>query len=207
MRYIGKTSQTQQRQLALGNSWLKKHLPIHAKVLQVGCMDGTRILELLKVRPDLKVTGLDCEAPFLTIARQKIKKSGFKNVQFILGDITKPHFHLNHKFDAVLCLNNTLGYIEKDEKAIQNMKKMGRRVILSMYGEKFTDPLAKKYLKTIHLTVTRIQNHRFYTKENVFIRRFTKFEISLWGGMVFSTPIGYISDIMLPIKKPKKCQF
>ena len=178
--------------------WLKKHLPLRAKVLQIGCMDGTRILALLKARPDLKITGMDCEAPFLTIARQKIKKSKFKNVQFILGDITKPHPHLNNKFDAVICLNNTLGYIEKDKKAIQNMKKMGCRVILSVYGEKFTNPLAKKYLKTIHLHVTRIQNHRFYTKENVFVRRFTGEEVARWGGERTETPIGYISDIICP---------
>lgn len=178
--------------------WLKKHLPLHAKVLQVGCMDGTRILALLKARPDLKVTGLDCEAPFLTIARQKIKKSGFKNVQFILGDITKPPSGLKNKFDAVICLNNTLGYIEKDKKAIQNMKKMGHRVILSVYGEKFTDSLAKKYLKTIHLHVTRIQNHQFYTKKNVFVRRFTGEEVAQWDGIRTETPIGYISDIICP---------
>ena len=53
---------------------LKEELPLKATVLQVGCMDGTRIIALLKERPDLQIIGLDINKSLLDLAAQKFKK-------------------------------------------------------------------------------------------------------------------------------------
>ncbi len=174
---------------------LKNLLRINAKVLQVGCMDGTRILALLKERADLIVTGLDVQKDLLDIAKQKIRKANVK-VNLILADITKPLPSLSiGKFDYVLCLNNTLGYISDEQKAIDNMRKLGDKVILSVYGEKFTNELASEYFRSINLTVEKIDNNIFLTKELGNIKRYTKKEVEKWGGGIFDTPIGYLSVI------------
>ena len=48
---------------------LKDKLSLNAKVLQVGCMDGVRIITLLKARPDLIITGLDIEPDMVEISK------------------------------------------------------------------------------------------------------------------------------------------
>src|SRR5665213_942399 len=94
-------------------------LPQNSSILQVGSMDGERIIRLLKLRPDLKVTGLEIEEFFVKVANQKMAKTDFK-AEFILGDITNPPSLPT--FDYVICLNNTLGYIPDEQKALVGMK-------------------------------------------------------------------------------------
>jgi SAM-dependent methyltransferase len=179
-------------------NWLKeielmaKVMKPNAKVLQVGCMNGVRIIALLEKRPDLDITGLDLEEEILEIARENFKK--FKiNAKLVHGDITKPPEM--ERFDYVACLNNTLGYIPEEEQAIENMKKLGDTVILSVYGEKFTDDLAREYFKSINLELTDIENNIFHTEEFVNIKRYTKDEVKAWDGKITETPIGYFSVI------------
>lgn len=51
---------------------LKLELPQNARVLQIGSMDGTRIIHLLKLRPDLQITGLEIDAPLVELAQQNV---------------------------------------------------------------------------------------------------------------------------------------
>lgn len=163
---------------------LSKELPQNSRVLQVGSMDGTRILKLLEVRPDLKITGIEIEESLVEIAKQKVT-----NAEFIHGDITNP-LSLP-KFDYVICLNNTLGYIKEMEKAIENMKELGNKVIISIYGEKFTNDLAKEYFKIINLEIDHIENDWFIMKDFSKVKRFSREEINSWNAKVIETPIGY----------------
>ncbi len=171
---------------------IKKELSLNAKVLQVGCMDGTRIMAILKVRPDLVITGLDMESDMIESSKKNLNKAGLK-AEFIHADITK--LSLNSGFDYVICLNNTLGYILEEQKAIDNMKKIGKTVILSVYGEKFTDKLAQEYFKSINLQLINIEKNIFHTKEFVNIKRYTRKEVDDWKGKVIETPIGYFCII------------
>lgn len=130
------------------NNWIKEidllrlELPKNARVLQVGSMDGTRAMRLLETRPDLKITGLEIEAPLVELAKQKVAAAGL-HADFVHGDITDPP--TLPSFDYVICLNNTLGYISEQEKAVAGIKKLGKVVIISVYGEKFNDYLARAY--------------------------------------------------------------
>lgn len=180
------------------DNWLKEiklmasEIKPNATVLQVGCMNGERIMALLEKRPDLNITGLDLEKDILEMAKENFKKFSIK-ANLVHGDITKPPEM--GQFDYVVCLNNTLGYIPEEEKAIENMKKLGKTVMLSVYGEKFTDELARTYFKSINLELTGIDNNIFHTKEFVNIKRYPKGEVESWGGKIIETPIGYFAII------------
>jgi SAM-dependent methyltransferase len=175
-------------------NWLKEtelleiELPKKAHVLQVGSMDGTRVISLLEARPDLLITGLEIEAYFVNLAKEKIAASNLK-AEFVHGDITDPSNLL--RFDYVVCLNNTLAYIPDQKKAIQGMKKLGKAVIISVYGEKFNDDRAAAYFKSIKLEIDHMTKDHFFMKNFTKIRRYSKKDVSTWGGKVTETPIGY----------------
>ena len=171
---------------------ITKELSLNAKVLQVGCMDGTRILSILEKRPDLEITGLDCEKDMIERSKENLKKIGF-NADFVHADITDPS-QLSG-FDYVICLNNTLGYIIEEQKALENMKKIGKTVIISLYGEKFTDELAKEYFSSINLQLEKIEGNVFHTKEFVNVKRYTRNGVEEFGGRIIETPIGYFCII------------
>jgi len=162
---------------------LEKILPKNSNVLQVGCMDGTRIIKLLERRPDLHMTGLDIEKEFLEIAERSFTKTG-PQVRLIQADITKPQNDLGH-YDFVICLNNTLGYIAEANTAIENMRRLSDTVIVSVYGEKFTDEVAKKYYDEIGLPASE-RNH---------VKRFTQEEVTSWSNTITKTPLGYFCVI------------
>ncbi|MBI2665180.1 class I SAM-dependent methyltransferase [Candidatus Woesearchaeota archaeon] len=167
---------------------LSQELSQNARVLQVGSMDGTRVIKLLEARNDLQITGLEIEPYFVRLAKQKVSAAGLY-ADFILGDITSPP-NLP-RFDYVICLNNTMGYIPKQEEAIKGMKKLGDVVIISVYGEKFNDELAQKYFKSIKLEINQIDKDHFIMKDFSMIKRYSKKEVESWGGTIIETPIGY----------------
>ena len=125
-------------------------------------------------------------------SKENLEKFGFK-AEFIHNDITKPVPASG--FDYVICLNNTLGYIPEQEKAINNMKSLGKTIIFSVYGEKFTNELAKEYFKSINLELTGIENNIFHTKEFVDVKRYTREEVNKWNARIIETPIGYFCII------------
>ena len=151
-------------------------------------MDGTRIIQLLKARPDLRLTGMEIEESLIKIAKQKVASAGL-SAGFVQGDITKPQ--ALPCFDYVICLNNTLGYIPSQEKAIQGMRGLGKTVIISVYGEKFHDDLAQAYFKSVGLEIDHVENNSFVMKSFTAVKRYTKEEAISWGGKVIETPIGY----------------
>jgi len=176
------------------DNWLKEidllrlELPQNARILQVGSMDGTRAIRLLEARPDLKITGLEIEAPLVELAKQKVAAAGL-HADFIHGDITDPP--TLPRFDYAICLNNTLGYISEQEKAIAGMNKLGKVVIISVYGKKFDDDLVRAYFESIKLEIDHIENDNLIMKDFTTVKRYSKKEVDSWGGKITETPIGY----------------
>ena len=151
-------------------------------------MDGTRIIKLLEARPDLKLTGIEIEAPLVELAKKKVAEANLK-ADFIQGDITKPP-KLPH-FDYAICLNNTLGYIPEQQKAIDGIKKLGKKSIISVYGEKFNNELAQSYFKSINLEIDHIDKNMIIMNSFTKVKRFTKEEVKSWNCKITETPIGY----------------
>jgi len=176
---------------------LAELLPRNSSVLQVGSMDGERIIRLLKLRPDLQAAGLELEEFFVKTAKERIAKAGFK-AEFIHGDITSPPNLPT--FDYVICLNNTLGYIQEEEKALDGMKALGKKLIISVYGERFTDKLAKRYFASIGLRVDQIKGDLFEMKDFTSVRHYHRQDVEKWKGVITETPVGYFCSIDSSIK-------
>lgn len=167
-------------------------LPSGASVLQVGSMDGQRIIRLSEMRPDLVLSGLEIEGELVELARSNIAAAGV-DATIVLGDVTQPP-RLS-QFDFVLCLNNTLGYIDDVDAALREMRRVGDTAIVSVYGEAFGDELAVDYFKSIGLVVDRVEDNTIHVAGFGLVKRFARDEVESWGGKLVETPIGYTSII------------
>lgn len=164
-------------------------LPQQAKVLQVGCMDGSRMIALLTHRPDLQITGSDIEPSFVALARQRLAESGL-HATVVEDDIT--HTQLQSSFDYVLCLNNTLGYISDQERARATMHALGQHTTISVYGERFSDAIAQEYFTSLGLTIESIERDHIHLADFGSVRRYSRAEIDAWSEAVKELPIGYL---------------
>ena len=171
---------------------LSRELPIGAAALQVGSMDGERIIRLLTLRPGLRLTGLEIEPELVDLARANIATAGLI-AEVVVGDVTKPP--KLPRFDTVLCLNNTLGYIKDPERAIAEMRRLGTTVGISVYGEAFDDALALAYFSSLGLSIDGINDNVVSIADFGLIRRFTQSDVASWGGSVRETPIGYFATM------------
>lgn len=180
------------------DNWLQESavisslLKTNASVLQVGCANASRLIDLKTRRPDVRFLGIDIEEDLLKDARRNIEKAGLQ-LETRLCDITADEkcAALGH-FDYVLCLNNTLGYIPDESAALRNMKSLGSQVLMSVYGEKFGDDLAQQYFTTLGLKVQTIADNRFTFADFSSVKRYARADVDSWGGLITETPLGYL---------------
>ncbi len=163
-----------------------------ATVLQVGCADASRLIDLKTKRPDVSFLGIDIEQDLLKVARENIAKADMQ-LETRLCDITADEkcAALGH-FDYVLCLNNTLGYIPDEAAALRNMRYLGSQTFVSVYGEQFIDELARQYFKTLGLDVRTIEGNWFTFEDFMSVKRYSREEVEQWGGNITETPLGYL---------------
>jgi SAM-dependent methyltransferase len=171
---------------------LTQILPNSATVLQIGSMDGMRVIRLLTIRPDLKITGLEIEKPLVELARKNIAAAKL-SATFELGDITSPPNLPT--FDYAVCLNNTLGYIPDEKLALAGMKKLGRHAIVSVFGEKFTPILAKEYFDSLKLKLQNVSDGYFGLQNFTKVKRYTKGSVANWNSQIHATPLGYFCNL------------
>lgn len=155
-------------------------------ILQAGCTSGGRIIALKEKMPDINIAGLDFDPELIARAKARLP-----DTRFILANIETPN--LTEKFDVVLCLDNMLGYLKNESKAIAEMKALAKeKLVVSVYGEKFSDQLAQDYFKSIDTTVERIEGNVIFTKD-LRMKRYTRKEIfGLLGNCKLTeTPLGY----------------
>ena len=175
--------------------FLAEHIPQKSKVLQVGSMDGIRAVRLLRIRLDIDFTGLDIDEDLTAEARRNVQSEKLP-AQFVLGDITDPPEGLTN-FDLVICLNNTLGFIPDTQKAISEMRRLGRQAYISVFGESFTDDLARQYFGQVGVHVDKITGDRFETSIGT-LKRFSRHEINSWAPKnITKTPLGYMALVGL----------
>ncbi len=164
----------------------------NASVLQVGCANGSRLIDLKQKRPDLHIVGIDIEEDLLSDARENAKNAAM-NIETRLCDITVPEACAGLEyFDYVLCLNNTLGYIPDEEGALANMRLLGTQVLISVYSDQFSDELAREYFQTLGLEIQTIEKNRFTLKDFTSVKRYSLAEVESWGGEITETPLGYL---------------
>jgi len=174
--------------------WLAEELPRGCNVLQVGSMDGMRALRLLEARPDLRITGLEIESDLVKLAAENTARYG-DHASFVHGDITQPPDGLD-AYTYVICLNNTLGFIPDVERAIEQMKRLGHTVVISVYGERFDEPLARRYFAAIGLTIREFADDMITLQDFSSVRRFPRSAVLAWrGDSLVETPIGYLTTL------------
>lgn len=83
-------------------------------ILDVACGTGEHA-SLLAARHDFAVDGLDLNAEFLRLARLKHPAGRF--VQADMSD-----FHLGRRYDVVLCLFSSIGYLRTLDRVVQALR-------------------------------------------------------------------------------------
>ncbi len=88
-------------------------------LLDVACGTGAYLLQL---RSHYDVEGLDLDPGMLAVARQKLP-----DVPFHQADLVD--FDLNRRFDAVLCLGSSIGYVETLNRLRQAVATLARHTL------------------------------------------------------------------------------
>lgn len=166
-----------------------KLLKRKSRVLQVGPMDGHRMVLIQDKRPDLHVTGLEIDEKFVKISNNKLANERI-DWQVIHGDITKPPKF--EPFDWVICLNNTLGWVENDKLAVENMKKLAPNVIISLFTDRFTEELAEIYFPNMGFNSYKKTKTGFKLDSNTTFKTYSEKEILAFKPKQLNpTPLGY----------------
>ncbi|AQS58317.1 class I SAM-dependent methyltransferase [Desulforamulus ferrireducens] len=95
-----------------------------SRVLDVACGSGNYALEF--ARWGLNVVGIDYEQEMIKLAREKARKEGLA-VDFHTGDMRKLD-SLEGKFDAVVCIGNSLVHLLNDKDLLLALNQMKERL-------------------------------------------------------------------------------
>jgi len=74
------------------------------------------------------------------------------------------------------------------------MKAAGEIVIISVYGENFTDDRAHAYFSSLGWNVDT-RDGDFHIADFGIVKRYTRKEVEKWGGRITETPLGYFCSI------------
>ena len=87
----------------------KEHSKIEVKtILDLGCGTGNHAKILSE--KGYSVSGIDISSDMVDVAKSK----NIKNAEFFVQDMS--NFNLNKKFDAIICMFASLGYLNKNEQ-------------------------------------------------------------------------------------------
>lgn len=75
------------------------------------------------------------------------------------------------------------------------MKHAADTVIVSVYGEKFTDDAAHAYFATLTLDVKDITDDVIHVKNFGTVKRYRRADVGQWNGRITETPLGYLCVI------------
>lgn len=89
------------------------------RILEAGCGTGILIEKLLKLKPNIRILGVDISKEMLKIA--KIRLGKYKNVELLKKDIE--NLKLREKFDLIIS-NSSIHYLDNLDKVIRNFKSL-----------------------------------------------------------------------------------
>lgn len=139
--------------------------------LQVGCMDGTRVVRFSQKAPHTHIDGIEISKTSWKIACQNVAEARPRlHSKIYLGDITNPPDELQpDSYDLVYALNNTLGYIPDAAEALRRMRLLSSgQVVLSLFSdERFTDDVAFPYFASMGIDPASVasEGNTFYLPE------------------------------------------
>lgn len=90
------------------------------KILNLGCGTGMHDRKLVDL--GFKITGMDQSAEMIEIAKQKVPEANY-----IVGDMGD--FDLNEKFDVIICMFSSLGYLTEQNKVNSFFESISRHLV------------------------------------------------------------------------------
>ncbi len=91
-------------------------------VLDLGCGNGSDVLELARLMPDVQVIGLDKDPELLEVARKNLASTTINNASFIEGDVYTLPFNEN-SINAIR-VERVFQHLEQPEKAMEEIKRV-----------------------------------------------------------------------------------
>ena len=154
-----------------------KHLPRHCKrILDAPCGYG-RISNSLAIL-GYKVTGIDISDYFINLAKEQAKQHGL-TVSYIVGDILEKK--ITGKFDAILNIFTSLGYLKDDKKNELFLKRLCQ----------YVKPGGRLIIEIIN-PIALIKNYK--GKEIVSLKDGTKLYFSRYWDFRTSTSVTKIQE-------------
>ncbi len=92
---------------------IRRHHPDADSILDTGCGTGEHA-RILSENHHFQVTGIDLQKEFIEIARSKLPSG-----RFYTEDMCD--FQLDRKFDAVLCLFSSIGYVKTLDNVVRSL--------------------------------------------------------------------------------------
>ncbi len=86
--------------------------PEAKKILDVACGSGEHHRHL---KGDFKITGLDLNIEFVTIAQEKNPECHYEHQDMRA-------FEINNRFDAIICMFSSIGYLKSEEEVRKTLK-------------------------------------------------------------------------------------
>ena len=90
------------------------------KILNLGCGTGMHDRKLVDL--GFKITGMDQSTEMIEIAKQKVPEANY-----IVGDMSD--FDLNEKFDVIICMFSSLGYLTEQDKVNGFFESISRHLV------------------------------------------------------------------------------
>jgi ubiquinone/menaquinone biosynthesis C-methylase UbiE len=101
------------------HTFIKKFKRAHGKrLLDIGCGTGVHAKLLSRY---YQVEGLDLDAKMLKVARRK-----YPAIRFHQGDMAD--FNLKRKYDVIVCLFSSIGYVKTKRRLLKAIKTMSRHL-------------------------------------------------------------------------------
>ena len=155
-----------------------KYLPKNSKsILDAPCGYG-RIANSLSAL-GYRVTGIDINDYFINLARKQAKQQGL-TVSYIVGDIL--HKKIPRKFDAVLNIYTSLGYLENDKKNELFIKRLCQ----------YTRPGGRLIVEIINL-IALIKNYK--EKDSALLKDGTKLYFNRYLDFKTSTSVTKVREV------------
>ena len=86
------------------------------------CACGTGLQAIGLARAGFQVTGSDLSIKMLEIARENSKNDGIEHIELIQADFRELNQKVGSKFDAVLCMGNSIPHLMNDADLLDALK-------------------------------------------------------------------------------------
>ena len=127
-------------------------------ILDIGCGSGDITFEIHKRYSPKHITGLDISDSLINIAREKQKKKGIKNIEFVQGSAMDLQF-ADNAFDAVIS-NMVFHLLDDQFQAIKEMYRVlkpGKMAVITFQGQR---PIAPEFFTLLSAAYEEVTENR-----------------------------------------------